>query len=179
MAKEKNKDKTKKEKKSENSQMLRLQSADLGMTAADQKQIVNGLSALLADSFTLYLKTHKFHWNVEGPMFRTLHLMFMEQYTELWNALDEIAERIRALGAYAPGSNKQFSELATIKESHDVPEAMKMVKDLLSGHEAVIKTAREVLEPADRASDEATIDLITQRLQVHEKTAWMLRSILQ
>lgn len=179
MSKDKNKTKKEKKSKGTDSKMQRAQSANLGMSSADQKEIVEGLSVLLADSFTLYLKTHNYHWNVEGPMFRTLHLMFMEQYTELWNALDEIAERIRALGAHAPGSSKEFSALATIKESEIAPDAMKMVKDLLNGHEAVITTARKVLEPADRASDEVTTDLITQRLQIHEKTAWMLRSILQ
>lgn len=179
MSKDKSKNKKEKKSKAEQKEMHKAQSANLGMSASDQKQIVDGLSVLLADSFTLYLKTHNYHWNVEGPMFRTLHLMFMEQYTEMWNALDEIAERIRALGAHAPGSSKEFSDLATIKESESAPDAMKMVKDLLHGHEAIIKTARKVLEPADHASDEVTTDLITQRLQIHEKTAWMLRSILQ
>lgn len=155
-----------------------MQPTHLGIDPKSQKQIADGLSRLLADSYTLYLKTHNFHWNVEGPMFNTLHTMFMTQYTELWTALDVIAERIRALGAYAPGSYTQFHELARVKESTTVPSAMKMVEDLLLGHEIVAQTARSVYPAAEEAHDEATCDLLTQRLQIHEKTAWMLRSLL-
>jgi starvation-inducible DNA-binding protein len=149
----------------------------LGIKDTDRQQITTGLSKLLADSYMLYIKTHNYHWNVEGPMFNTLHVMFMDQYTELWTALDLIAERIRALGEYAPGSYKEFARLTSITESDKVPKAMKMVEELLLGHETVIQTARNLLQSADAASDEVTCDLITQRLQVHEKTAWMLRSL--
>lgn len=155
-----------------------MKKAKLGIKQSEQKRIAQGLSALLADSYTLYLKTHNFHWNVEGPMFNTLHLMFMDQYTELWNALDLIAERIRALGEYAPGSYKQYIALSSIKESEKVPTAMKMVAELLEGHEAVVATARKVFPLAEAENDEVTCDLLTQRLQIHEKTAWMLRSLL-
>ena len=155
-----------------------MQTTHLGIDPKSQKQITDGLARLLADSYTLYLKTHNFHWNVEGPMFNALHAMFMTQYTELWNALDEIAERMRALGAYAPGSYTQFHELSKVKESTTVPPAMKMVEDLLLGHEIVAQTARAVFPAAEEAHDEATCDLLTQRLQIHEKTAWMLRSLL-
>lgn len=148
------------------------------MDAKHQKLVADGLSHLLADSYMLYIKTHNFHWNVEGPMFNTLHQMFMVQYTEIWNALDLIAERIRALDAYAPGSYAQFSKMTKIKESSKVPKAMKMVEELLDGHEAVAQTARSIFAAAESAQDEATCDLLTQRLQVHEKTAWMLRSLL-
>ncbi len=152
---------------------------EIGIEEKNRKQIVEGLSKLLADSYILYLKTHNFHWNVEGPMFNTLHLMFMDQYTELWNALDLIAERIRALGSYAPASYKKYSQLSSIPESNEeeVP-AREMIQQLLSGHEAVVKTARSVVPTADAGHDEATVDLLTQRLQIHEKTAWMLRSLL-
>ncbi|MCX8115251.1 MAG: DNA starvation/stationary phase protection protein [Burkholderiaceae bacterium] len=152
---------------------------DIGIADKDRDKIADGLSRVLADTFSLYLKTHGFHWNVEGPMFNTLHLMFMEQYTELWNALDPIAERIRALGYPAPGSNKAFAKLASIDETDGVPEAMEMVRLLVKGHEAVARTVREVFPIAEKGGDEATIDLLTQRLQVHEKTAWMLRSLLK
>ncbi len=155
-----------------------MKKAKIGIKESEQKKIAKGLSALLADSYTLYLKTHNFHWNVEGPMFNTLHQMFMDQYTELWNALDLIAERIRALGEYAPGSYKQYIALSSIKESEKVPTAMKMVQELLEGHEAVIVTARKIFPAAEGENDEVTCDLLTQRLQVHEKTAWMLRSLL-
>ncbi len=148
------------------------------MDSKQQKIVADGLSHLLADSYMLYIKTHGFHWNVEGPMFNTLHQMFMVQYTEIWTALDLIAERIRALGAYAPGSYAQYSEMAKVKESVKVPKAMKMVEELLAGHELVAQTARSVFPAAEAANDEATCDLLTQRLQVHEKTAWMLRSLL-
>lgn len=151
---------------------------NLGMDSKQQKIVADGLSHLLADSYMLYIKTHGFHWNVEGPMFNTLHQMFMVQYTEIWTALDLIAERIRALGAYAPGSYAQYSEMAKVKESVKVPKAMKMVEELLAGHELVAQTARSVFPAAEAANDEATCDLLTQRLQVHEKTAWMLRSLL-
>jgi len=149
-----------------------------GILKEDRKKIADHLSKLLADSYVLYLKTHNFHWNVEGPMFTTLHNMFMEQYTELWNALDLIAERIRALGHYAPGSYKQFARMTSIDESETVPRAQEMVQQLLQGHEAIARTARECVAAADKGHDEATLDLLTQRIQLHEKTAWMLRSLL-
>lgn len=150
----------------------------IGIPEKDRTAVAEGLSRLLADSYILYLKTHNFHWNVEGPMFNTLHVMFMDQYTELWNALDLIAERIRSLGSYAPGTYKKFSELSSIPESDDHVSAKAMIRQLLEGHEAVAKTARAVFPAAETGSDEATCDLLTQRLQVHEKTAWMLRSML-
>ncbi len=151
---------------------------NIGIGKKERKAISEGLSRLLADSYTLYLKTHNFHWNVEGPQFNTLHLMFMGQYTEMWNALDLIAERIRALGHYAPGSYKQFSDLTSIEESDKVPTANEMLKQLLNGHEAVARTAREIFPAAEKGNDEGTLDLLTQRIQLHEKTAWMLRSML-
>jgi len=152
---------------------------DIGIDAKDRARIAEALSRLLADTYALYLKTHSFHWNVEGPMFNTLHLMFMEQYTELWNALDEIAERIRALGFPAPGSYKAFAKLSSIEDTDGVPEAMAMVRELVKGHEAVVRTARAAFGPAEKSGDESTADLLTQRLQIHEKTAWMLRSLLK
>lgn len=151
---------------------------DIGISETDRQKIVEGLSKLLADSYILYLKTHNFHWNVEGPMFNTLHLMFMDQYTELWNALDLIAERIRALGAYAPGSYKKFAQLSSITESEETMPAKDMIRQLLQGHEAVAKTIRSSYPVAEQGNDESTLDLFTQRLQIHEKTAWMLRSLL-
>jgi starvation-inducible DNA-binding protein len=151
---------------------------EIGIAEKDRKKIADGLSHLLADSYILYLKTHNYHWNVEGPMFNMLHLMFMEQYTELWNALDLIAERIRALGSYAPASYKTYSKLSSIEESDKHFHAKEMIKHLLEGHEAVTKTARAVYPAAEAGRDEATLDLLTQRLQLHEKTAWMLRSLL-
>jgi starvation-inducible DNA-binding protein len=151
---------------------------DIGITEVNRNKTSEGLSKLLADSYILYLKTHNFHWNVEGPMFNTLHLMFMDQYTEMWNALDLIAERIRALGSYAPGSYKKYSELSSIPEVEGKVAAMDMIRQLLQGHEAVSKTARAVFPLAEAGGDEATIDLLTQRLQIHEKTAWMLRAML-
>jgi starvation-inducible DNA-binding protein len=154
-------------------------SIDIGITESDRQRIAEGLSRLLADTYGLYLKTHSFHWNVEGPMFNTLHLMFMEQYTELWTALDLIAERIRSLGFPAPGTYSQFGRLSSIEETEGVPEAMEMVRLLVRGHETVVRTAREVFGAADSGGDESTADLLTQRLQVHEKTAWMLRSLLK
>jgi starvation-inducible DNA-binding protein len=152
---------------------------DTGISAKDRAAIANGLSRLLADTYVLYLKTHGFHWNVEGPMFQTLHQMFMTQYTETWNAIDPIAERIRALGHYAPGSSQQYEKLASIKESTGVPKAEKMVQELIEGQEAVARTARSVLPVADKANDQPTLDLLTQRLDIHEKNAWMLRSLLK
>ena len=152
---------------------------DTGISAKDRAAIAQGLSRLLADTYVLYLKTHSFHWNVEGPMFQTLHQMFMDQYTEGWNAIDPIAERIRALGHYAPGSYKQYVKLATVKESEGVPKAGKMISELIQGQEAVARTARSVLPLADSANDQPTLDLLTQRLNIHEKNAWMLRSLLK
>jgi len=152
---------------------------DIGISEADRRRIAEGLSRLLADNFTLYLKTHNFHWNVKGPMFQTLHVMFMEQYNELWLALDAIAERIRALGFPAPGTAAEYAKLSSIVETAGVPEAKEMVRLLVQGHEAVAKTARKIFPAVEKASDEPTADLLTQRLQVHEKTAWMLRSLLE
>jgi len=152
---------------------------NIGIASKDRAKTVEGLSRVLADTYTLYLKTHSFHWNVEGPMFNTLHLMFMEQYTELWNALDAIAERIRSLGYPAPGTNTEFARLTSIEESPGVPDAMDMVRLLMLGHESVARTARNAFPAVDKAGDEATADLLTQRLQVHEKTSWMLRSLLK
>ncbi|HRK56943.1 MAG TPA: Dps family protein [Burkholderiaceae bacterium] len=152
---------------------------DIGINAGQREAIANGLARVLADTYTLYLQTHNFHWNVEGPLFNTLHQMFMTQYTELWNALDDIAERIRALGLPAPGTYKAFRELTSIEEVDGVPDALEMVRLLVKGHEAVVKTARAVFPTAEQAHDEATADLLTQRLQIHEKTAWMLRSLLK
>ena len=155
-------------------------SINIGINDKDRAAIVIGLSRLLADTYTLYLTTHNFHWNVTGPMFNTLHTMFMVQYTELWNAVDPIAERIRALGHPAPGSYAQFSALASIPDAPaSPPKALAMVKALVAGHEAVARTAREIFPIADDAGDQPTADLLTQRLDIHEKTAWMLRSILE
>ncbi|MGH9944495.1 MAG: Dps family protein [Pyrinomonadaceae bacterium] len=151
---------------------------NIGIEEQDRKQIAEGLSRLLADNFTLYLKTHNFHWNVTGPMFRTLHVMFEEQYNELWTANDQIAERIRALGLFAPASFAEFTRLASIKEEQGVPRAQDMIRLLVEGHEAAARTARGVIETAEEANDAPTADLLTERLQVHEKTAWMLRSLL-
>lgn len=152
---------------------------DIGIGGKDREKIANGLAKVLADTYSLYLKTHNFHWNVEGPMFNTLHLMFMEQYTELWNALDAVAERIRSLGYPAPGTNSEFARLTSIEETEGVPEALEMVRLLVAGHEAVARTARATFPAAEKGGDESTADLLTQRLQVHEKTAWMLRSLLK
>ena len=152
---------------------------DIGIGNKDRKVIADGLSRLLADTYTLYLKTHNFHWNVTGPSFNTLHLMFETQYTELALAVDLIAERIRALGVQAPGSYAQFGKLTSIKEATDAPEAMEMVRQLVADQEAVVRTARKVFPVVDKANDEASADLLTQRMQLHEKTAWMLRSLLQ
>ena len=152
---------------------------DIGIPDAQRQQIATGLGQLLSDTFVLYGKTHGFHWNVVGPMFNTLHLMFEGQYTELWNALDEIAERIRALGHPAPYGGANFASLATIPETQGVPAALDMVRELVAGHEAVARTARQAFALADEANDQPTADLLTQRLQIHEKTAWMLRSLLE
>jgi starvation-inducible DNA-binding protein len=151
---------------------------EIGIAEKDRKKIADGLSNLLADSYTLYLKTHNFHWNVTGPMFNTLHLMFEAQYTELALAVDLIAERIRALGHPAPGSYKAYSKLSSIKEADGVPDAEEMIRQLVAGQEAVTRTARSVFPVVDKAHDEPTADLLTQRMQVHEKNAWMLRSLL-
>jgi starvation-inducible DNA-binding protein len=152
----------------------------IGIGEKDRAAIAAGLSKLLADTYTLYLTTHNFHWNVTGPMFNTLHAMFMTQYTELWNAVDPIAERIRALGHAAPGSYGQFGKLSSIADAPAAPpKAMEMVRILVAGHEAVARTARSVFPLADKADDQPTADLLTQRLDIHEKTAWMLRSLLE
>ena len=151
----------------------------IGISDDDRRAIAVGLSKLLADTYTLYLTTHNFHWNVTGPMFNTLHAMFMTQYTELWTSVDVIAERIRSLGHTAPGSYAQFSELSSLKDAPtSPPNALSMVRVLVDGHEAVARTARSIFPVADKASDEPTADLLTQRLTVHEKTAWMLRATL-
>lgn len=152
---------------------------DIGIKADQRQAIANGLAHLLADEYTLYLKTHNFHWNVKGPMFNSLHTMFMTHYTESALAVDEVAERIRALGFPAPGTYSEFVALSSIEETKGVPEALEMVRLLVKGHEACARTARSVFPLADKASDEPTADLLTQRLQVHEKTAWMLRSLLE
>ena len=153
---------------------------NIGIGEKDRAAIAGGLSKLLADTYTLYLTTHNFHWNVTGPMFNTLHLMFMAQYTELWNAVDPVAERIRSLGHPAPGSYAQFGKLSSIKDAPAVPpKALEMVAILVEGHEAVARTARSIFPLADKAGDEPTADLLTQRLTVHEQTAWMLRSLLE
>lgn len=153
-------------------------SQGLGIAEQDRIEIAEGLSKLLADTYTLYLKTHKYHWNVQGPMFQTLHLMFETQYNELALAVDLIAERIRALDVMAPGSYTEFAKLATIKEDTDNPNATEMIARLVDGQETVVRTARSLFPLVDRAHDEPTADLLTQRMQVHEKTAWMLRSLL-
>jgi starvation-inducible DNA-binding protein len=152
---------------------------NIGISEKHRVKVAEGLSKLLADTYSLYLKTHNFHWNVEGPMFNTLHVMFMDQYTELWTALDAIAERIRSLGYPAPGTYREFSRLTSIPETDGVPDALEMVRLLVEGHEAVARTARAAFPAADKGGDESTADLLTQRLQVHEKTAWMLRSLLK
>jgi starvation-inducible DNA-binding protein len=153
---------------------------NIGIGEKDRAAIAQGLSKLLADTYTLYLTTHNFHWNVTGPMFNTLHLMFMTQYTELWNAVDPIAERIRSLGHAAPGSYAQFGKLSSIKDAPVVPpKAIDMVAILVEGHESVARTARSIFPLVDKANDEPTADLLTQRLTVHEQTSWMLRSLLE
>jgi starvation-inducible DNA-binding protein len=158
----------------------RMPPINIGLPEKDRAAIAKGLNALLADTYTLYLTTHNFHWNVTGPMFNTLHTMFMAQYTELWNAVDPIAERIRALGFPAAGSYGQFSKLSSLKDAPATPpKALEMVRILVEGHEGVARTARSIFPLADKASDEPTADLLTQRLDIHEKTAWMLRSLLE
>jgi len=152
---------------------------DIGIQESDRKKIVGDLSRLLADSYTLYLKTHNFHWNVTGPMFNTLHVMFEQQYTELALAVDMIAERIRALGFPSPGSYREFAELTTIEEAVGKTSAQEMINQLVAGNEAVVRTARHGFGSAENASDQSTMDLLTQRMQLHEKTAWMLRSLLE
>ena len=151
---------------------------NIGISAQHRDSIAQGLSKLLADSYTLYLKTHNYHWNVTGPMFNTLHLMFEQQYTELATAVDEIAERIRTLGIPAPGSYKAYAELTGIEEENGAPEATEMIRQLVIGQETVVRTAREIFPVVDKANDEPTADLLTQRMQIHEKNAWMLRSML-
>ncbi len=151
---------------------------DIGIAEKDRTEIAEGLARLLADTYTLYLKTHYYHWNVTGPMFETLHLMFERQYTELALAVDLIAERIRALGVAAPGTYAEFARLSSIKDDPAPPDAKTMLRNILASHESVIRTARSVFPAAQKASDEPTADLLTQRLQLHEKTAWMLRSLL-
>jgi len=152
---------------------------DIGVNSGDREKIAQGLSELLADSYTLYLMTHNFHWNVTGPQFNSLHQMFMVQYTEQWNALDVIAERIRALGLPAPGTYREFVKLASIKEVEGVPRATDMIRRLVSAQEATARTARKLFPVVEAANDQPTADLLTQRLEVHEKTAWMLRSLLE
>ena len=152
---------------------------DIGIKDKDRKAIADGLSRLLADTYTLYLKTHNFHWNVTGPMFQTLHLMFETQYNELALAVDLVAERIRALGYPAPGTYSEYAKLSSIKETAGVPIAEKMIELLVDGQEAVVRTARSVFPLVDKANDEPSADLLTQRMQIHEKTAWMLRSLLE
>ncbi|HEY8941743.1 MAG TPA: Dps family protein [Cellvibrio sp.] len=152
---------------------------DIGISQSQREEIAHGLSRLLADTYTLYLKTHNFHWNVTGPMFQTLHLMFETQYTELALAVDLVAERIRSLGFPAPGTYKQYAALSSIKEEEGIPNAQEMIKLLVEGQEAVVRTARSLFATVEAAHDEATADLLTQRIQLHEKTAWMLRSLLE
>jgi starvation-inducible DNA-binding protein len=153
-------------------------SVNIGISDKERKKIAEGLSKLLADTYTLYLKTHNFHWNVTGPMFNTLHLMFETQYNELALAVDAIAERIRALGYPAPGTYKEYAKLSSIAEEEGVPEATEMIRKLVEGQEAVVRTARSLFPVIDAAGDEPSADLLTQRMQTHEKTAWMLRSLL-
>ena len=155
-----------------------MQPVNIGIEEKDRQEIAQGLSRLLADTYTLYLKTHNFHWNVTGPMFNTLHLMFEEEYTELAIAVDSIAERIRTLGYPAPGSYSEYAQLSSIKETSGVPTAEEMIKLLVEGNEAVVRTARSIFPFAEKANDESTADLLTQRMSLHEKNAWMLRSLL-
>ncbi len=151
---------------------------NIGIPEGQRQAIAEGLSRLLADTYTLYLKTHNFHWNVTGPMFNTLHLMFEQQYNELALAVDQIAERIRSLGFHAPGSYAAYSKLSSVPEAEDTPGAEAMIQQLAEGQEIVVRTARDIFPAADAANDEPTADLLTQRMQIHEKTAWMLRSML-
>ena len=152
---------------------------NIGISDANRKKIAEGLSRLLADSYTLYLMTHNFHWNVTGPQFNSLHVMFMGQYTEQWNALDIIAERIRALGHPAPGTFSEFAKLTSVKEVSGVPKATDMVRHLVDAQETTARTARKLFPVVEAANDQPTADLLTQRLEIHEKTAWMLRSLLE
>lgn len=152
---------------------------DIGIGEKDRKEICHGLSRLLADTYMLYLQTHYFHWNVVGPMFQTLHELFEKQYREIWEAVDSIAERIRALGFPAPGTLMEFSDLSSIKEVVGVPDSDQMIQNLVAGHEAVIRTARKLLPIAEIYHDQPTLDLIANRMQIHEKDAWMLRSLLE
>lgn len=152
---------------------------NIGISEKDRKKVVDGLSRMLADTYTLYLKTHNFHWNVTGPMFQTLHLMFMAQYNEAWLAVDLVAERIRSLGHPAPGTYKEFAALTSIKDSNGTISAKEMIKQLVAGQETVVRTAREVLPIAEQAGDQPTVDLLSARMEVHEKNAWMLRSLLE
>lgn len=152
---------------------------DFGLTDAQRANIVAGLSRLLADTYTLYLKTHNYHWNVTGPMFQTLHLMFMDLYNEQWTAVDLIAERIRSLGAPAPGTYEEFAALSSIRSTPGVPKAKEMLRELVEGQEFIVRTARGVFPVANDANDQPTCDLLTQRMQIHEKNAWMLRSLLE
>lgn len=152
---------------------------DIGIPEKSRAEIAKGVARFLADTYTLYLKTHHYHWNVTGPMFQTLHLMFEQHYNELWTAVDLIAERIRSLGFPAPGTYSEFASLTSIKEDRGPVKAENMIRSLVSGHETVIRTARSIFPLAEKARDQVTMDLLTQRMQVHEKTAWMLRSLLQ
>jgi starvation-inducible DNA-binding protein len=152
---------------------------DIGISTDDRARIVESLSTVLADAYMLYLKTHNFHWNVTGPMFSTLHVMFEEQYTEQWNALDDIAERIRALGHYAPGTYKRYAELSSITEEPDVPSAKEMIRQLVEGQETLIRSARAAVKIADEIDDYPTADMLSTRMEVHEKNAWMLRAFLE
>ncbi len=161
------------------SKSARTPAIDIGIGEKDRAAIAAGLSRFLADSFTLYMMTHNFHWNVTGPMFNTLHTMFMEQYTEQWNALDMIAERIRSLGHPAPGSFHEYAKLASIEEPKGVPKATEMIRLLVAAQEATARTARSLFPMVEKANDQPTLDLLTQRLEIHEKTAWMLRSLLE
>ncbi len=164
--------------KTKKSSTNNLGSIDIGISPAHREKNALALSKLLADTYTLYLQTHGFHWNVQGPMFNTLHLMFMDQYTELWTALDAIAERIRALDHFAPGSYAQLIKLTSIKDAPAKPDAMAMIRVLVAGHETIAKNIRGMFKAIDASADESSADLLTQRLQIHEKTAWMLRSLL-
>ncbi len=159
--------------------MSKAPAINIGIAEKDRKKIAEGLSRMLADTYTLYLKTHNYHWNVTGPMFQTLHLMFMTQYSEIWLAVDLVAERIRALGYPAPGSYEEFAALTSIKDSTGSPNAKEMIRQLVAGQEAVVRTAREVLPIAEKAGDQPSVDMLSARMEVHEKNAWMLRSLLE
>lgn len=159
--------------------MSKITPINIGISEKDRKKIADGLGRMLADSYTLYLKTHNFHWNVTGPMFQTLHLMFMTQYNEIWMAVDMVAERIRALGYPAPGTYKEFAALTSIEDSKGTISAKEMIRQLVAGQEAVVRTARAVLPIAEKAGDQPTVDLLSARMQVHEQNAWMLRSLLE